>query len=253
MFRYVDLFCGIGGFHQGVDRVSSKRNFESKCLFAADNDFYAAKVYERNYGVSAFFDLTKDETHQQISIAIGDEGLTCLFAGFPCQPFSKAGDRQGFDNQVKGTLFFELLRIINKHKPSLVLLENVRNLKNHDEGNTWNTIKGALDKSGYSVEDTIISPNNIKKIPALRERFFILAFRSDLQLNEKISKIKELNNVFFKTSIFAHSKIEYGLNSSFFNTCEQSNIDPKRIEVIEMWNELFHLLKDSNKNLISPL
>lgn len=253
MFRYVDIFCGIGGFHQGVDRVSIKRNFESTCIFAADNDFYAAKVYERNYGMNAFYDLTKDETHQQIAKALENEKLTCLFAGFPCQPFSKAGDRQGFDNQIKGTLFFELVKIVSKHMPTLILLENVRNLKNHDEGNTWTTIRESLVNLGYSIEHTIISPNSIKKIPALRERFFIMAFRNDIPLNEKMSRINELNQVFIKTSIFTHSKIEYGLKNVYFNKNERSNIDPKKIEVIEMWNELYHLLKVSNRNLISPL
>jgi DNA (cytosine-5)-methyltransferase 1 len=253
MFRYIDLFCGIGGFHQGVDRVSLKRNFESKCLFAADNDFYAAKVYENNYRISALYDLTKEETHKLIDDAIGNEGLTCMLAGFPCQPFSKAGDRQGFDNQLKGTLFFELVKIIEKHKPNIVLLENVRNLKNHDDGNTWGTIKGTLEKLGYRIESTILSPNNIKKIPALRERFFILAFRSDILINDRIPKIAELNQRFLDTSIFAHSKITRGLNTAFFIKNEKSYIDPRKIEIIEMWNELFHLLYDSGKTLISPL
>ena len=115
MFRYIDLFYGLGGFHQGIERVAEEMGFEADCVFAADNDPFAAKVYMDNYGINCFFDLKKKETHRLIDRAIGNEGLTCVFAGFPCQPFSKAGSQEGFTNQMKGTLFFEIKKIIHRH------------------------------------------------------------------------------------------------------------------------------------------
>ena len=131
MFRYIDLFCGIGGFHKGIDRVAKKRNLKTKCVFAADNDENAAAVYKLNYKIDALNDLKSEETHNRINEAIGNEELTCIFAGFPCQPFSKAGNQEGFRNEIKGTLFFEIMKIVENQKPPYILLENVRNLRNH--------------------------------------------------------------------------------------------------------------------------
>ena len=141
MFRYIDLFCGIGGFHQGIDRVAQEMGFDTECVFAADNDNNAARIYEKNYGKKCLYDLKAEDTHSLIDDAIGKDELTCLFGGFPCQPFSKAGNQLGFENQMKGTLYFEIERIVQRHHPKYILLENVRNLRNHDGGNTWAVIK----------------------------------------------------------------------------------------------------------------
>lgn len=161
MFRYIDLFCGIGGFHQGMERVADNNGFRTECVFAADNDINAATIYEKNYGIKCHYDLKKESTHQLIDELIGDDGLSCIFGGFPCQPFSKAGNQDGFANQMKGTLYFEIEKIVQKHHPTYILLENVHNLKNHDGGHTWDVIRKSLESEGYFVDDVILSPNYI--------------------------------------------------------------------------------------------
>lgn len=254
MFRYIDLFCGIGGFHQGIEKVANKDGFSCECVFAADNDQKAAKVYELNYGKDALHDLKKDETHRLIDEAIGDEPLNCIFAGFPCQPFSKAGNQEGFKNEIKGTLFFEIEKIIQRHHPEYILLENVRNLRNHDGGNTFRVIKETLEDEGYAIDDIIISPNHIKKVPALRERIFILAYNKeklpklDLE-NYKIGKKLE----FKKTSLYTHNDINRGLKKEYFKTEIKCDLEEEKIKTIDMWNDLYHMLKDKGGYIISPM
>ncbi len=255
MINYIDLCSGIGGFHQAVDRVCERRNIKSCCLFAADNDISAAKIYEKNYGINSYYDLKDETTHDLINKSIQNKEVTFLFAGFPCQPFSKAGNQEGFKNETKGTIFFEIEKIIRKHKPKFVLLENVRNLEKHDKGNTWGTIKDSLIRLGYIVDHVILSPNEIETacIPALRDRIFIICYRQDLDIVDpnyifggKKFKKKE-------TSIYLDNDIERGLNPEYFNINSESDLDSEKIETIEMWNDLYHMLKDNNRKIISPL
>jgi len=253
MFRYIDLFCGIGGFHQGIERVANKKGFETECVFAADNDPFAAKVYKTNYGIDCFYDLKKEETHALIDKSIGEEELTCLFGGFPCQPFSKAGNQEGFTNQMKGTLFFEIEKIVHRHHPKYILLENVRNLKNHDGGHTWEVIRQSLIDEGYYVDDVIISPNNIGPIPALRERFFILAYnREKLNIKDEVIDIEKKYKI-RKTSIYPWGQKERGLNKNYFNKNAKKDIEPINEETINMWDDLLQMLRAANREIISPL
>lgn len=254
MFRYIDLFCGIGGFHQGIDRVAKKNKFECECVFAADNDLKAAEVYKLNYNIDAFYDLKSDETHELIDAAIGNEPLNCIFAGFPCQPFSKAGNQEGFKNQIKGTLFFEIEKIIQRHHPEYILLENVRNLKNHDNGNTFSVIKSTLESEGYLIDDIIISPNHISAIPALRERIFILAYNKEKLANLDINTYKINKDMkMHKTSLYTNKDIKKGLRKTYFKTDVKSDLEEDKIKTIDMWNDLFHMLKDNGGYIISPL
>ncbi len=162
--KFIDLFSGIGGFHQ----MMKKHNGE--LVFASEIDSHAIATYDKNYlkgDQTSAIDVTKvDET------TIDDFDVLC--AGFPCQTFSKAGKRKGFEDKTKGTLFFDILRIIKHKKPKYLMLENVRNLASHDDGNTWETIKESLISAGYIISDSpiIISPHHLK-IPQLRERVFI--------------------------------------------------------------------------------
>ena len=167
-FRFIDLFCGIGGFHQAMVEMGGE------CVYASDNDLHCQRVYADNYGMTPGGDITKVDEKD-----IPAHDVLC--AGFPCQSFSKAGKRLGFLDQTKGTLFFDVMRIVNYHKPRYVLLENVRNLASHDGGNTWKVIHDALSEAGYDVSDTpaIFSPHYIG-IPQHRERVFIMAVRKDV-------------------------------------------------------------------------
>lgn len=253
MFRYIDLFCGIGGFHKGIENVANKKKFNTECVFAADNDENAASVYKLNYGIEALHDLKSEETHNIIDEAIGDEELTCIFAGFPCQPFSKAGNQEGFNNEMKGTLFFEILKIIRKHKPKYILLENVRNLRNHDNGNTWKVIYEAL-KEEYFVDDIIISPNEVDNIPALRERIFIMAYNKE-KLGVKSKRDIEINKDIKRkdTSIYTWGDVQRGLKKRYFDQNSEEDIEVERKKTIDMWNDLYHMIKNDNGYIISPL
>ena len=136
-FSYIDLFAGIGGFHLAADALGGK------CLFASEIDAEAKKAYQENYGITPEGDITKISVEE-----IPDHDV--LLAGFPCQPFSIIGRRLGFDD-IRGTLFFEIARILKAKKPTLFVLENVKQLSRHDHGKTLNTILNTLESIGYSV------------------------------------------------------------------------------------------------------
>lgn len=167
-FKFIDLFCGVGGFHQAMTSLGGE------CVFACDIDSDCRKTYQKNYGLEPAGDITKINEAD-----IPEHDVLC--GGFPCQAFSKAGKQLGFKDKTKGTLFFDVMRIIDYHKPKYVLLENVRNLAAHDKGNTWKVIKTSLREAGYNVynEPTIFSPHLIG-VPQHRERVFIMAIRKDI-------------------------------------------------------------------------
>lgn len=137
--RYIDLFCGLGAFHTAFNTSS---HFE--CVLACDIDEGVRKIYEANYGIVPFGDIRKLDIPN-----LPDFDLLC--AGFPCQPFSIAGNGEGFEDKEKGNLFYDILNIIDGKKPNMCILENVKNLQTHDEGRTYETITSELTKRGYIV------------------------------------------------------------------------------------------------------
>jgi DNA (cytosine-5)-methyltransferase 1 len=175
-FRFIDLFAGIGGFHIAMQSLGGE------CVFASEIDRYAIDTYKTNFGINAAFDITQVSEHN-----VPPHDMLC--AGFPCQAFSKAGKQNGFDD-TRGTLFFDILRILNHHRPKYILLENVRNLVAHDKGRTWQVIHKNLVDLGYLIpsKPIIISPHQIG-VPQLRDRVFIPGILKDQ------TKEKELNIV----------------------------------------------------------
>lgn len=167
-FTFIDLFAGIGGFHQAMTSLGGR------CVFASDIDEDCRKTYEINYGIKPAGDITKIDAKD-----VPAHDVLC--AGFPCQAFSKAGKRLGFEDETKGTLFFDVCRIMEFHKPKYALLENVRNLASHDKGNTWRVIHDRLMTLGYNLlpEPVIFSPHYIG-IPQHRERVYIMCVRKDI-------------------------------------------------------------------------
>lgn len=159
-FSFIDLFCGIGGFHQAMEQAGGK------CVFASEIDHHCISVYAANYGLNADCDITKVD-------AANVPPHQVLCGGFPCQAFSKAGKREGI-NDTRGTLFFEIERILRTHRPQFILLENVRNLVGHDNGRTWRTITSVLKDIGYrlTADPLILSPHQFG-VPQLRERVYI--------------------------------------------------------------------------------
>jgi DNA (cytosine-5)-methyltransferase 1 len=166
-FKFIDLFCGIGGFHQAL------KNIQGECVFACDIDEDCRKIYEENYGLKPKSDITKINIEEIPAFDV-------LCGGFPCQPFSKAGLQKGF-NDDRGNLFFNVCNIIKKHNPKYILLENVRNLASHDDGNTWKVIYENIDKLGYYTYETPIILNVLHfNVPQNRERVIIMCKRKDL-------------------------------------------------------------------------
>lgn len=180
-FTFIDLFAGIGGFHLAASDLGGK------CVFASEFDENARKVYEVNflkhnrelfYSGNFLGDITKVDEKDIPTFDF-------LFAGFPCQPFSKGGYRKGFED-TRGTLFFNVARIIKYHAPNYVLLENVQNLVTHDDGRTFETICHTLIELGYAINASplILSPDDFG-IPAIRKRIFIPAIKKALVKNDK--------------------------------------------------------------------
>lgn len=169
--KFIDLFCGIGGFRYAFEEVGAK------CVFSSDWDKYSRITYKANFG---------EEPHGDIhSVAVADiPAHDILCGGFPCQPFSLAGvskknslgRKHGFDDEKQGNLFFSIAEILDYHKPAAFVLENVKNLKSHDKGRTYAFIYDTLTRAlGYQVHTKIIDARNV--VPQHRERIFLVGFR----------------------------------------------------------------------------
>ncbi len=160
-FKFIDLFAGIGGFHQAASASGGK------CLFASEIDSDAQKAYEANYGLKPDGDITKVDASD-----IPEHDLLC--AGFPCQPFSIIGNKHGFDD-IRGTLFFEIARILENKKPPMIVLENVKQLATHDGKRTLTKILQTLVNLGYKTEWKILNALDYG-LPQKRERILIVGF-----------------------------------------------------------------------------
>jgi DNA (cytosine-5)-methyltransferase 1 len=201
-FKFIDLFAGVGGFHFAMDGLA-------QCVFASEWDKYARQTYLANWGeelkanqVEFAGDITKvDYT------TIPDFDIMC--AGFPCQPFSIAGKQLGFTHETQGTLFFNLINIIKTKQPRVVFLENVKNLKNHDKGNTFKVIVGALEEVGYHVHHAVLNGKTHGNVPQNRERIFIVAFKNK----------KDFTNFSFPEQI--------DLNHTIANCLETTRVEDK--------------------------
>ena len=173
-FRFIDLFAGIGGLRIGLEKVGGR------CVFSSEIDPYAQKTYTAWFGEVPVGDINDFVNGQDVP----EHEL--LAAGFPCQPFSIAGvskknslgREHGFKDRTQGTLFFQLATLIEIRRPEVLLLENVKNLRSHDRGNTWKTILQTLDELGYTVFAEVVDAQYY--VPQHRERIFIVGFRRDL-------------------------------------------------------------------------
>lgn len=168
-FSFIDLFAGIGGMRLAFE------SHGGQCVFSSEWDKYCQKTYFENFGVIPYGDITKINERD-----IPNHDI--LIAGFPCQPFSIAGVSKknslgkatGFLDKTQGTLFFDVIRIINEKRPKAFLLENVKNLKSHDKGNTWKVIMESLEELNYEVFTSILDGQLF--VPQHRERVFIVGF-----------------------------------------------------------------------------
>jgi len=171
-FKFIDLFAGIGGFRIAM------QNLGGKCVFTSEWDKEAQKTYKANFGETPFGDITKENIKSYIP-----DNFDLLCAGFPCQAFSIAGKRGGFED-TRGTLFFDVAEIIKRKQPKAIFLENVKGLRNHNGGKTLETILNVLrnDLGYYVPEPQIINAKDFG-VPQHRERIYIVGFRKDLGIS----------------------------------------------------------------------
>ncbi len=165
-FTFIDLFAGIGGIRLGFESVGGK------CVFSSEFDEDACKTYEANFGERPSGDITKINASD-----IPDFDI--LLGGFPCQAFSIIGKKEGFANETCGTLFFDIERILKEKRPKAFMLENVRNLVAHDNGNTFKVIKEHLEALGYTVHAKVLNALDYG-VPQKRERIIIVGFLKDI-------------------------------------------------------------------------
>ncbi len=207
-FKFIDLFAGIGGFRLAFQSLGGK------CIFTSEWDEQAQRTYSENFGEIPFGDITKEEVKAFIP-----DGFDVLCAGFPCQAFSIAGKRGGFED-TRGTLFFDVAEIIKRKKPKAFFLENVKGLFNHDKGRTLKTILNVLRNDlNYFVPDPKVINAKDFGVPQNRERVFIVGFREDLNIDSfaypeplktkvTFEDVKEQNPV----------SVKYYLSNTYLNT-----------------------------------
>lgn len=204
-FKFIDLFAGIGSFHIAMSDAGGK------CVFASELDKFSRKTYEHNFKDSnpELFDgnFNSDITDPELDYNdIPDFDVMC--AGFPCQPFSHAGHKRGFDD-TRGTLFFNIKKIAEAKKPKVIVLENVKGFVNHDKGRTFKVVKRTLDELGYEVAYDVLNTKHFG-LPQNRERIFIVAWRRDVIGNGEFKfpyGIDEDNNVIYdKKNVNSNSK-----------------------------------------------
>ena len=163
--RFIDLFAGIGGFRQALE------HYGATCVFSSEKDKYAIETYQANYGERPSGDITLIRNEE-----IPAHDILC--AGFPCQPFSISGKQEGFDDEERGTLFFQICRIAEYHTPKILFLENVANLKKHNDCKTIELMKEKLESIGYIVNTEVLNASDYN-VPQSRKRIYFVCFHKE--------------------------------------------------------------------------
>ena len=220
--KFIDLFAGLGGFHLALEQLGCE------CVFASEINPDLRQLYERNHGIPCAGDITKVDIKNEIP------AHDILCAGFPCQPFSKAGMQGGFeDEQGRGNLFYRIMDILNEHKPEYVFLENVPNLKSHDGGNTYKVISEQLSTL-YDIADDIISPHHFG-IPQHRTRIYII---------ERLISLGGLRNFRFPSH---EEKMECNIQSILIPEDEDyMSMRPATRRHIAVWQHFLDILAENN-------
>lgn len=233
-FRYIELFAGIGGFRTALDQLGGE------CVFASEIDKFATQSYRALYNGAS-------ELHGDITQIDAKDipNHDVLVGGFPCQAFSVAGQRKGFED-TRGTLFFEIARIAKEKQPRLMLLENVKGLLSHDQGRTFETMCVALNEIGYAVDFRVLNSKYFG-VPQNRERIFIVCDRD--AANE--SCVIEGNNVVSKAKRRAQ---ELGIRTFSFNWPTESEVSLRLRDILEKCvSEKYYLSEERASKLISEL
>ena len=167
-YKFIDLFAGLGGFRLALESLGAK------CVYSNEWDPHAQKVYAENFGHIPEGDITKVDEK-----TIPDHDILC--AGFPCQAFSISGKQRGFEDS-RGTLFFDVARIVKEKKPKIVFMENVKNFATHDGGKTLSVVKSTMEELGYTFYQKVLNSVTYG-MPQKRERIYMVCFRNDLDIN----------------------------------------------------------------------
>src|SRR5690625_2820982 len=236
-FTYASLFSGIGGFEQALNQ------FGGKCVFASEIDKFASKAYETLYGgVVLHGDITKIDEKD-----IPNHDI--LTAGTPCQSFSVAGKRKGFDD-TRGTLFFDVARVAKEKQPKVVWIENVKGLVNHDKGNTLDTMIQTLNDIGYVIDFEVLNSKYFG-VPQNRERIFIVAIREDLIEAEPFSEEATTGQ-----TVVPRGKRRIGAWADVFNFDwpEQAEVSTKLRDILESnVDEKYYLDEERTAKLVAQL
>lgn len=167
-YKFIDLFAGLGGFRLALESLGAK------CVYSNEWDPHAQKVYADNFGHIPEGDITKVDEK-----TIPNHDILC--AGFPCQAFSISGKQRGFEDS-RGTLFFDVARIVKEKKPKIVFMENVKNFATHDGGKTLSVVKSTMEELGYTFYQKVLNSVTYG-MPQKRERIYMICFRNDLDIN----------------------------------------------------------------------
>lgn len=209
MIRFVDLFAGTGGIRIAFEQACADLNIKPKCVFSSEIDKKAAKSYELNFGDNPLSDITKVTELPDFDF---------LLAGFPCQAFSYAGKQKGFTDETKGTLFFDILRILKDKKPKHLFLENVRGLTTHDKGNTFRIIRESLTDLGYSISYVLLNSSEFG-VPQNRVRIYIVGTldeESKLSLNDNLGSADTNKYISKNGSINVEDILEENVDPKYF-------------------------------------
>ena len=225
--KYIDLFCGIGGFHTALS------NLGHECVFASDSDKYCREVYELNYGIKPNDDVKKIDPEK-----LDDFDILC--AGFPCQPFSNAGKKKTFKDN-RGLLFDEIIKIVKVKKPKFLFLENVKHILKVSGGKVMEYIKEKLDENGYTLQLFNMSPHKYG-VPQQRERIYFVCIRKDIYKNQDVNLIHpeiDLSNIVFEDFLDDRETV----NEKYF-------LKDDVLKSLETWEEMIKLFEVDEK--ISP-
>lgn len=168
-YTFIDLFAGLGGFRIALESLGAK------CVYSSEWDIPVQMVYAENFGDIPEGDITQIDENK-----IPDFDILC--AGFPCQAFSISGKQRGFDDS-RGTLFFDVARIVKAKRPKIVFMENVKNFATHDGGKTLEVVRGTMEELGYTFYQKVLNAVDYG-IPQKRERIYMVCFRNDLEIND---------------------------------------------------------------------
>lgn len=208
--RFVDLFAGLGGFHLAAAELGGT------CVFACEIEPKLQNLYEKNFGIKPEGDIRKIDVKR-----IPPHDLLC--AGFPCQPFSKAGDQLGWKDAVHGTVFENIVEILAYHRPQYLILENVAHFVRHDEGNTYRKVRQALEELGYEVDSKELSPHRFG-VPQIRERMYMVGSFGSLNEFNWPKPTTESSDLSIKDVLGS-------------NPAEAVKLSKQVIECLETWQE----------------